>query len=54
MRRFTNKAQHPITFHTANGPIVTEYVAHICVKELGEIIQTYVLNNTPLALTVGY
>ena len=54
MKRFVNKAKHTITFHTANGPTVTENVANIYAKELDENITPYILNNTPQVLTVWY
>ena len=54
MKRCVEKAKHTITFHTANGPTVTEDVANVYVKELDERITPYILNNTPPALTVGY
>ena len=41
MKRFVDKARHTITFHTANGPTVTENVATVYVKELDG-------NTTPL------
>ena len=34
MTRFVEKAKHTSTFHTANGPTVTEDVANVYVKEL--------------------
>ena len=43
MKRFVNKAKHTFTFHTANGPGVTEYVAHVYVKELDESIAPYII-----------
>ena len=46
MKRFVNKAKHTITFHTANGPTVTEKVANIYAKELDESITPYILNKT--------
>ena len=38
MKRFVEKATHTITFHTVNGPTVTEDVANVYVKELDENI----------------
>ena len=54
MKRFLNKAEHIFTFHTANGPTVTEDVANLHVKELGENITPCILNNTPPILIVEY
>ena len=54
IRRFFNQAKHTITFHTANGPTVTVDVASSYVKDLGEFISSYMLNNTPPVLNVGY
>ena len=51
MKRFAIKAKHTITFHTANGPTVTENVANVYVKELSENIAPYILYNTH---PVGY
>ena len=45
---------HTITFHTANGPTVTENVANVYVKDLDENITPNVLNNSQPVLTVGY
>ena len=53
MKRFVEKARHKITFHTANGPTVTENVANVYVKELDENITPYILNNSPPVMTVG-
>ena len=44
IKRFVNKAQVLVAFHTANGPTRTDNVANIYVKELDE---------NP-ALTVGH
>ena len=54
MKRFVEKAMHTITFHTANGPTVTENVANVYVKDLDENITPNVLNNSQPVLTVGY
>ena len=54
MKRFVEKAKHTITFHTANGPTVTEDVANVYAKELDEHITPYILNNLPPVLMVGY
>ena len=54
MKTFVEKAKHTITFHTANGPTVTEDVADVYVKELDENITLYIYNNIPPVLTVGY
>ena len=48
MKRFVNKAKHTFTFHTANGPGVTEYVAHVYVKELDENIAPYIITTRHL------
>ena len=53
MKRFNSKAKHAITFHTANGPTVTEGAANIYVHELDEKITPYIMENSPPALTVG-
>ena len=54
MKTFVEKAKHTITFHTANGPTVTEDVADVYVQELDENITLYIYNNIPPVLTVGY
>ena len=54
MKRFEEKAGRTITFHTANGPTVTEDVANVYVKELDENITPCIFNNVPPFLTVGY
>ena len=54
MKRFVKLAKHTITFHSANGPTVTEYVANVYADELDEHISPYIINNTPPVLTVGY
>ena len=46
-KRFVNKAKLTITFHTANGPTVTENMAYIYVKELDENITPYILKQHP-------
>ena len=47
IKRFVNKAKLTITFHTANGPTVTENMAYIYVKELDENITPYILKQHP-------
>ena len=38
MKRFVETARRTITFHTANGPTVTEDVANVYVEDLDESI----------------
>ena len=54
LRRFVNKAKHTITVHTENGPIVTDDVDNISVKELDEHLTPCMLNNAASVLAVGY
>ena len=50
----STKPNTTITSHTANGPMATEDVANVYVKELVEDITPYIINNTRPVLTVGY
>ena len=53
MKRFVEKAKHTITFHTANKPTVTEFVANVYVKDLDEHISPYISNSTPSSVDGG-
>ena len=53
LRRLIREAKIPLNFFTANGEVPANEAIDLFVRELGEEIEPYVLEETPAVLSVG-